>query len=241
MTPRLHALVTALIALLLATLPAAGQGTPTTTWGFDLTELPGLQRAVSRTYTFDPSILIDTLTTPSSTQTAPTGTIFMGGIIAEFDAQERAVAALEAIEQEPISDLGGQDLEPELQPAPVDDLGDRGLRLSGSSSGEPAADIAVYVVQDDRWLYVALVISTSGTSDITARGLIQFVLEHEASDDEGQFSVDGTSEGGLWSKLPTIDDLQQDEDDEDENVLAGTIPLTDTVIFPLAPGSTPGA
>jgi hypothetical protein len=66
--------------------------------------------------------------------------------------------------------------------------------------------------------------------------MIEFALERDAGPDETVFRGDGTSEGGPWAKLPSVDETQ---DDAEDNVFAGITPTVDTVIVPGEDASTP--
>jgi hypothetical protein len=229
MTRVLRSAALLLLALLTAT-SAAAQTPATADDTFALQRLDGIQSAVSRTYTFDISSLADRVTTPNANLEMPSGTVIAIGIIAEFDTPEHAAAAVSAIGDASFAGREEQGISLELESSPVDDLGDGGIRHSGSGAmSEGEEGISTYVIQDGNWLYIAIVSSNDETRDATARGLIEFALEHDVSPDEPLFRSDGTSEGGLWDKLPSADDTQADDED---NVLAGITPMIDTMVFP---------
>ncbi|HVL25104.1 MAG TPA: hypothetical protein VM450_13535 [Thermomicrobiales bacterium] len=212
------------IAMLMLAVPASAQ-TPEV--GIDIATLPGVQRAVSRTYAFDVAALTELLATPSAILRAPRGPLLIVAVAAEFDTPEHAADAARAIGT---TSLGGlADEHPALQPdaTPVSDLGDGGVRFGGAGADET---LAGYVVRDATWVMIAIVSSTDDSADATARDIVTYALGHPAGPEGGELHADGTSQGGPWSKLPTA---------ADEDVLAGATPLLDAVLVPAPGENTP--
>jgi len=224
-----------LIALLSLVLPRpATAQTPTAPAPFAVANLDGIQRAGMRAYGFDVGDLAEAIATPGSSNAAPTGLVFLYGVVAEFGAPEQAATAMEAIARELADELtneGDGGLRFTLRAAAVPALGDRATRITGTGAGTPTAagapaTIGGYVVQQGPWVYVALAAGTGNAAadaDEAARGLVDFALGHDAGADAGQYQAGGTSEGGLWEKLPGSGD---------QAALQGMTPLVDSILAP---------
>jgi hypothetical protein len=220
----------ALLALALSR-PVAAQ-TPLASAPFDLAGLEGIQRAGMRAYAFDVGDLAEAVSSPEGGTNAPAGLVFLYGVAAEFGAPEQASTAMDDIARElgdELTDEGDGDLRFTLRAAEVADLGDRATRITGTgtgtSRGDPAA-LGGYIVRQGSWVYVALAVGTSDAADdadAAARGVVEFALGHDAGSDGGQYRDDGTSEGGLWAKLPG---------NGDQAALHGMTPMADLVLAP---------
>jgi hypothetical protein len=225
--PRPTLLLVAILALALLR-PATAQ-TPAAA-PFDVASLEGIQRAGMRAYAFDVGDLAEAVSSPEGGTDAPTGVIFLYGIAAEFDAPERATAAMDEIAREladELTDEGDGDLRFTLRASAVPDLGDRATGITGAGTAtRTPATLGGYIVQQGSWVYVSLAVGTEDAADdaeAAARDVVEFALGHDAGSDAGQYREDGTSEGGLWAKLPGSGD---------QAALHGMTPLADMVLAP---------
>jgi hypothetical protein len=218
----------ALMALALSR-PVVAQ-TPAASAPFDLAGLEGIQRAGIRAYAFDVGDLAEAVSSPEGGTDAPSGLIFLYGVAAEFGAPEQAATAMDDIARElgdELTDEGDGDLRFTLRASAMPDLGDRATRITGTGTATSApATLGGYVVQHGSWVYIALAVGTSDAADDAdqaARGVVDFALGHDAGGDGGQYREDGTSEGGLWAKLPGTGD---------QAALHGMTPLADLMFAP---------
>ena len=173
-----------------------------------LSDLDGVQTAVSRTYTidFEAMFAAEASSTPEAS-----GTLLyaLGGSIVQFDSEDKAKTGYIAILDEVQSQESSATPE-DLVFETVDlgtDLGDErtGLRAAGDESGL-GGDLIALLVRDGSTIYLITGIANTGDPSDSVVAFAKSVIDAKASDDEATFNEDGTSTGGLWDKFPSTDD-----------------------------------
>jgi len=227
-TPRIRTII-AIVLTMLITLPfaftASAQDLDATAGKLNLTELDGIEAAVSRTYSLDIGTLVDTASkTPAPADVS--GPLLMLALVARFDTEDHAADAVtdvrDALTGERTTELNGIQLEASELDAP----GDTAWALTGPDTASTAID--GLIVQDAEWLYLAMAISNDGSGGETVHDLITFSLQHRESTDEIIYDHTGRSRGGIWARLPGAGDA---------TALGNTQPIFDTQVLP---ATTPG-
>ena len=229
MPSRLRYIVVPLLALLALPGVVAAQPPAATPGAAALGALDGVERAVMRTYAFDVTALASALSTPEGSTRAPEGLIFLYGVVAEFATPGQAASAMTPVERQVADALTGDGAGgPRFTPraSAVADLGEEAVRWEGNAAG-PRATLAGYIVRDGAWLYLSIAVATDDAAEPAARAVVDYALTQQAGEDAGEHRPDGSSEGGLWAKLPIGGEVAG---------LEGVRPVVDTV---LVPGGTP--
>ena len=194
----------------------------------DVGRLDGIRQAVMRLYAFDVEAMAEGLASPEGRIQGPAGTTYLYGLIAEFESPEQAAAAMRATADMVVATLADGTLSPALTMRPAADLGDAAVQLAGTSAADASAvPLTGYVVQDGAWLYLGLALGEE--SDAAAHDLVTFALGRPAGANAGEHRPDGSSQGGIWAKLPGS---------RDRALLHGTRPVADVVLHP--PGDQAG-
>jgi hypothetical protein len=188
----------------------------------DLTQLEGLEEAVSRDYSFDYETLLANAS-PEDFENFeyPEGVQYVSAIILKFDNEDHAKAALDLAAEELPNATGG---EVELTEIEVDGFNDDTLALGSVTEDEELGtnSTTAIITQEDEYLYLTVGVATGEGQDVT--GTVSEVAKKVIDGDTGgdvTFNEDGTSEGGLWDKFP----------DADDELVEGLI-ATDSQIFP---------
>lgn len=159
--------------------------------------------------------------------------LVIGTYVLAFDSEENAVAAMAPLsEQGPITAFAMQ-----MDGAPVEEVeldieAEHTALQVQSEDGDDIGTLLQVVVQDGEHLYLAFGMNLDSDPAPKITALLTTMLEGEAGDEPEQHNADGTSTGGLWDLLPTVDDLQADATE--------LTAVEDTVVFPDA-ASTPAS
>ncbi len=215
----------ALLMLSLAAAPIAAQDATEAASEFE--DLEGLQRAHIRAYTPDLMALF-AMSTPEA---APTGWFSLTSMAMEFDSEDNAKAAVdELMGMITATDLDEEGLE--LQEATLDvDYDHRALQASQEQDGM-TVNVVFALTQDANYVYAVVGLTMGDDPAPAAAGALTLMRDADAEGGEGTFSEDGTSEGGLWDKLPTLEQMQE--------LAPDFIDVADEIVFP-APEGTPAA
>lgn len=175
-------------------------------------DLPGVQTAVSRTYTLDFEALFTMEGTPTPEATGPQ-LFALGGSIIQFgnddDARGAYTTVLDEVQKQSDAGVGTPDA---VSFETIDlgaDLGDErtGLRMAGDDTGGIASgDIVALVVRDGSLIYLVTGVADTGDPSDAVVAFTRSVMDAKAGGDEVTFNEDGTSSGGLWDKFPKADD-----------------------------------
>jgi hypothetical protein len=188
--------------------------------GLDFAALDGAIRAVGRDYSGD----IGTSLTPESGETSIP---YVAVLVAEFERDDQAAAALETIQDEALASVAGDDSIP-MDESDAPELGDQARAHFGSAEEEGVQyELALVIVQDGPYVYLVSAVgagggdSGAGTMEM-ATALAEAMAASDAGDGDGTFDDAGGSTGGLWDKLPAAGDP----------VLNGLIGESDYLVYP---------
>lgn len=198
--------------------PVAAQGASDTADGFDIEDLDGIESAVSRIYMGD----LATVMAPDAESSLFTVT----AMAMTFGSEDDANAAFERVSEEINEDVAGEE-NVELKEERVDGFSDNTVAYSAQvEEDETTYQAFTLLTQDGSELYYTIAVSMEADDSAkdAAIDIASFMIDAEAGDGEGSFSVDGTSTGGLWDKLPTNGD----------DVLQGLTVSADEQLYPEA-------
>jgi hypothetical protein len=220
-----------LFALLLALtlIPAAAEDMEESAGPLDdLSQLEGIEAAVSRSWSIDFMAMMEV--TPENEGDDPfadmTGTWLIMGMVMEFDDDDNAEDAYAMLrdldDEEYLADLDNP--EAQLEREDLDDIGDEAQGITLISEAEDDEGLFRYVfARDDEYVYVTVAISSDADSGAVADDLAEAMIDN--TDDQsgiGEFDVDGASTDGLWDIFP----------DDDDDMFEGLIPAGDEVLYP---------
>jgi hypothetical protein len=171
----------------------------------DFSTFDGAVRAVARDYSGD----VGTSLTPESEDTSIP---YAAVLVAEFERDDQAAAALDTLLDEAVSSLSEQDTIP-LEEVDAPDLGDQAQARFGTIEEESVRyELALLVVQDGPYIYLVSAVgvgsgagSGAGTMETTT-AIAEAMVAADAGEGEGTFDSAGGSTGGLWGKLPAAGD-----------------------------------
>jgi hypothetical protein len=185
---------------------------------FDFAALDGIERAVTRSYSGDTSVL-------ASPETAPATTYFLNAFVGEFDSADHAAAALEPLYTN-LQASFADDLSITMEGVDPGNLGDQAIADFGTAEEDGVTyELALIFVQVDPYVYgvIAVGIGTDTGSMETATDVVEAMTEAEAGSGDGEYDESGIFlTGGLWDKLPADGDA----------VLHGLVPEEDEQVYP---------
>jgi hypothetical protein len=207
--------MTTLLSLVLAlafTTSVAAQDIPT----FDPSEAEGLESAYARMYMMDFEAL---LASPEAAAELDLESMPFYAFLAVFTFEEEDMASenFEVFAEEFANGFFGESTtEPEM--TEVDGLGEQAVEYVGELEVDEtqAAPTSVLMVQDGENMLISVVSGGQDVSDIST-GYMEFMLDGEVGA-EVELVEDGTSTGGAFDLMPTI---------EDTEVLNGLVPFMD--------------
>ncbi len=188
---------------------------------FQPSDLDGIQYGVARTWSMDYEAMF-AMTTPGAEDdfAMPSGVLFMGGLVLEFDNEDNAKSGYDRITEEFTAEALFGDDGATYEEWDVESGNQSMSYFSIEETEGVESEIVLSLVQDDNFVYI---VSAAG-SDIdmkdTTKGLMGTMIDNDGSG-EGEFNEDGTSTGGLWDKFPAADD----------EAVAGLI-ATDEILYP---------
>lgn len=219
-------IVPAMLALLLlvtATPSIAAQGAPP----MPEVDFEGLEKMYGRTYSADPMAMIDT----ENPEAKPSGWFMLITMVLEFDSEDSAAAGLEAMqEQAGATGMASEDLQ--LEDVELDLDFDHTAQRAEQQQEGVTTTLMLVTAQDAEYVYAVSAITFGEDPTPVVEPTMTAMREAEAGDGEEMFNADGTSEGGLWAKLPGAEDVTGQVDALTE--------VTDTIYFPAQQG-TPAA
>lgn len=175
---------------------------------FQPSDLEGIQYGVARSYSIDYSAISESMSTPGTNPSMPSGVLAMNGMVLEFDNDDNAETAFDTMVAE--FDTDEDFAETGVEPFEID-LGNKSTSFSGSEdSNGIELKLAVTVVQDGSYVYMVAVTGSDIDSEQVVKDFTQKLIDNDGSG-EGEFSETGESTGGLWDKFPGADDEQVGE------------------------------
>jgi hypothetical protein len=197
------------LALTLLHLPQAGaQDQDVLSEGLDegFDDFAGLQSGVARLFTIDYSAALpgdDAASPPAHATPVATPDFSAGGVstvavgVLQFDTVENAIAAVRE---------AGAEMQGEAEATAIDVEGFDGETaayvFSGSDDEDEFSGLAIMSQDGDQ---VAIAMTAGEADDMIdlVTDLALDIVAAEPGSGETSFDADGTSEGGLWDKLPT--------------------------------------
>ncbi|MGN6032880.1 MAG: hypothetical protein ACTHQE_14595 [Thermomicrobiales bacterium] len=202
-------LTVAIVAILALAHPAATLAQDTGDDALQISDLPGVQAAVSRTFTLDFAAMFSAEGTPTPVPAAGTVDLFaLGGSIVQFDNEGDAKSAYSTVLDEVSRQQDDEGTPAELTFATIDlggDLGDErtALRATGDAVGGIAGgDIVALVVRQGNLIVIVTGIANAGDPGDAVVAFARAVIGAKAGSGEATFNEDGTSTGGLWDMFP---------------------------------------
>ena len=189
----------------------------------DPSELDGLERAVGRWYMGPVTITTvsttyneagtpiseeRTVSTPVVTPDAAElrGTVMLAVAVMEFETDQHAHEALQAYRLDLEETLRRDPRTPEMRDADLAGAGDRAVAFTGEQSEEDVtAEWLFAAVQDGDFLYDITGQFVGLNGEEQGQSIARALVAAEAEPGNGEFREDGTSTGGLWSKLAQVD------------------------------------
>lgn len=240
MTTRLHATFAVLIALLI-TLPlipnAFAQDLDATTAKLNLEDLKGVDAAISRSYAMSINDLVEAAGSDTPVPVVRDGPILMLALVAQFDTRDHASDATDTLHDRLLKQASDEKAGFQLEATETEGLGDTAWEFSGTQAASRSpVSVSGLLVQDNNWVYLALVISDNESGPDAALGLVRFSLVTRPSADPAIYDHTGTSRGGIWAKLPAVGDtIALREGENRVDALSGTQPVYDNQLLPPAP------
>ena len=190
----------------------------------DLTQLEGLENAVARAYTIDFEAIMAEWTPESADEFAfPEGIISLSVLVLQFESSDDAEAAFDLAQEE----IPKSDEEMALEETELDGLPDDAVAYTAIAEDETFGNTVTSAIVDkqDEYLLVSFALSIGEDDSVTEQlvDISNYLADEDAGDaDDAEFNEDGTSEGGLWDKIPAADD----------DLVEGLI-ASDSVVFPV--------
>ncbi len=161
--------------------------------------LDGFEKMYGRTAAVD-------LSAPAA---EPSGWFGLAAYVLEFNSEEHAAAGATAmmengaVQQMATMQDGAVIEEVELGI----DIDHTAAKLTAESDGGTSTVLQV-VAQDGEYVYGVFGIATGVDPAPAVASLVTTMQENEVSDDAEMFHEDGSSMGGLWAKLPSVEEIQ---------------------------------
>lgn len=211
-------LMTTLVALAFLAglaMPAAAQEDAP----LQIEDLEGIQQAVARQFTLDPSALAEAAT-PGATPDGLVGVITMA---MSFETEEDAARAVSMLGDDLVrTDLAGEGGTVEEVQLDIDS--DHLAYLISANADGMSTTILAAIAQDDAAINIVMVATLGADPEPVATRTLTDMAEAEAGDGEGTFNPDGTSTGGLWDKLPNAEALAGE--------FPGQVTVEDETLYP---------
>lgn len=212
------------LALVRVTPAVAQDETEDDLW--DISQLEGIESAVSRGYSVDFEALFSA--SPEAMESMELEGLYFVTVAAYgFDSDGNAEAAYDFMREEAATALetsGDGEEEIEVAEEEIDGLGDRAFAIDmRTESDDSIGYIRLLTVQDGDELLQVISVAGSEESATSVDAVMDVMLERESGDGEGTFNADGTSSGGLWDRFPESDDA----------TLQGLMPFGDEQLYPV--------
>jgi hypothetical protein len=186
----------------------AAQDDPLSGLGGDLDQYEGIEEAAGRVYMVDYEAL---MSTPENLENLEMPSGVQGGFFAvlKFDNDDNAEKAMDQLRSEAETSLTEESEGATVEEISHDDLDDDALAYKQTSTDETLGATTTVIIadQDDEYIYVSAVFAFGEGEDPTDLSIntVNDMSEADAGDGDATFNEDGTSEGGIWDKLPDAD------------------------------------
>lgn len=177
---------------------AAAQEEPTIS---DL-DIAGLEKMYGRSFAADMTAMMD----PASPEAMPSGWWLLTTQVLEFDSEDSARAGVETLREQIASTSGAGGAALEDVDLDLDGLNASAQRVDSTQEGVTSSMLLV-TAQDGRYVYAVSGLTFGDDPAPLVESVVLSMRDADVSDDAEMFHEDGTSTGGLWAKLPTVEDI----------------------------------
>lgn len=187
-----------------------------------VTGLDGFEKMYGRTAAVD-------LSAPAA---EPSGWFGLAAFVLEFDSEENAAAGATAMMEN-----GAVQQMATMQEGAVIEEVELGIDVDHTAakltaeSDDGTSTVLQVVAQDGEHVYGVFGIATGVDPTPAVESLVTTMFDNEVGDDAEMFHEDGTSMGGLWAKLPSVEEIQA--------IAADLTNIEDQMVTP--GGATPSA
>ncbi|MDQ4045158.1 MAG: hypothetical protein M3173_06900 [Chloroflexota bacterium] len=182
-------------------------------------EIPeGLEKWYARTFSADLFAIFGPQATPAAD---PEGWFLLSTNVLKFETEEQAEAAAEQLLAQFEEQLAAEDIQ--LEDVELDlDLDYTAQRAEDEEQGVTTVVLEA-VAQDGQYVYAVVGVTLGVEPAPLVERAVQAMQEGEVTGEE-DFDVAGLSEGGLWAKLPTAEEIMAEE--------PALVTVEDTIFFP---------
>jgi hypothetical protein len=220
----LKTIVPALIALVVLMTGAPAVAAQDTDPAMPEMDIEGLEKMYGRMFNGDMMAMIET------PEGEATGWFMLTTMVLEFDSEDNAKAGFERLNEESTSGAEGEDVE--LEDVELDLDMDYMAKQAVDESEGMTTNMVVVTAQDGEYVYAVSGMTFGDDPTELVESTVKDMKDADTSDDEEMFHEDGTSMGGLWAKLPTVEHVQEQ--------IPALSSVSDIVYYP-AQESTPAA
>lgn len=212
--------VTAVLALLMlagATGSAMAQDS--------LDDFDGVEKVYARSFKADMASLMSA----DDPDAVPSGWFSLDTMILQFDSEEHAAAGGELLMSEEGLAESVDGAEADMQDVELDLDLDYVARSFEQEQDGVTTNLLQVFAHDGEYLYAVVGVTFGDDPVDVAESVISMLKDADTSDDDEAYNADGTSEGGLWAKLPAAEDVSAEVD--------GLTSVTDVIFFPEMEGT----
>lgn len=166
----------------------------------------GLETWYARSFGADFSVLVDSATP----DVLPTGWFLLSTNVLQFESEEDAANGVVELTEQFEAEMGATD-GAELQPVELDLELEHVAMEAQQQEGAYTTRLVEVVAQDGDLVYAVIGITLGDDPAPLAAWTVQAMQDAEVGDGEEVFRDDGSSEGGLWSKLPSAEAMAGEE------------------------------
>lgn len=189
------------------------------TSSFNVKDLDGYQRGVSRVWMGDFTALLSGVTASGTPDLNSLGLFMVGGSVAEFDSSDHAGSAIGTLVDEVGKALTADESGITLKETDGEQIGDQSKTFTGSISEQGMdGQLTMIVAQKGNLLYMGFGMGLGSDPSAAVSSLVKDMTENQPGDGDGTFNADGTSTGGLWDVFPA----------NDADYLKGLKPMSDS-------------
>lgn len=143
-------------------------------------------------------------TQPSMDEAMPVTAIVQAYVVDDADAAEEAFPFVQQLMTDELESV----INAEFETEDVADLGNKAsLSTAEVTQGSATVNVALYLVQDEEIIYLSASVVANGPADDVANDFLTFMMDAEPGDaDAVEFMEPGTSTGGYFDTMPTVDD-----------------------------------
>ncbi|HEV2127589.1 MAG TPA: hypothetical protein VGR22_03110 [Thermomicrobiales bacterium] len=183
------------------------------------TALPeGLEKWYARTFSADLFAMFGPEASPAAD---PEGWFLLSTNVLKFETEEQAAAAAEELLAQFEEELAAEDLQ--LEDVELDlELDYTAQRAEEEDQGLTTVVLEA-VAQDGQYVYAVVGVTLGVDPAPLIERAIQAMQEGDVSGEE-DFDIVGMSEGGLWAKLPTVEEITAEA--------PALVTVEDTIFFP---------